>query len=477
MQRGKSLESLSDTQTNQGIYYLSLCLYHPAKKRSKNPPRANPRVFFTKLTVSYLQLTNFFCSGFNTWPKLALRVDLQQAVTQNLVVVRLRIIYRGLPLAFSDNGSCFCTSAAQGPTISITESIRLSDTPEVKKGNNLLDLQSAVLILKMILSIATFPFPDGKLLPSYNTEIRNSIKSAAVVFFILLCFYSPQLFFPFLGLYTGINYLNFLLSWSCRSPVITKRGIRLQRNLPAANSHYLPKQSRQQKFCITLPQACPAHCDTVLLSHSALGMRHLLGFHLLPLTPKSPLSLIQTKPSYPGSYSLLWTATSLNLRKAKKFFYCHYFQSGCLQVGPRVCTSPGDMLLFEHSPVHCTPTCWPGTSAPTSHPGAELGSGLMLHCPVWLCCCSLSSLLVFSSLSKLEIYPQKEPGESSQPHPQTALCSLARRKSQHLLSFSQPATNLLLFSSHVSPSLATSTQQLFPACCEKQVFTCHFSLL
>lgn len=64
--------------------------------------------------------------------------------------------------------------------------------------------------------------------------------------------------------------------------------------------------------------------------------------------------------------------------------------------------------------------CWPGTSAPASHPGAGLGSGLMLHRPVWLCCCLLSSLLVFSSPSKLEIYLQKEPGGSPQPHPQTS---------------------------------------------------------
>lgn len=35
MQRGKSLESLGDTQTNQGIYYFSPCLYHPAKKSQK----------------------------------------------------------------------------------------------------------------------------------------------------------------------------------------------------------------------------------------------------------------------------------------------------------------------------------------------------------------------------------------------------------------------------------------------------------
>lgn len=27
---------------------------------------AQTQVLFTKLTVSYLQLTNFFCSGFNT---------------------------------------------------------------------------------------------------------------------------------------------------------------------------------------------------------------------------------------------------------------------------------------------------------------------------------------------------------------------------------------------------------------------------
>lgn len=51
MQHGKSLESLGDTQTNQGIYYFSPCLYHPAKKRSKNSPCTNPRVLFTKLTV------------------------------------------------------------------------------------------------------------------------------------------------------------------------------------------------------------------------------------------------------------------------------------------------------------------------------------------------------------------------------------------------------------------------------------------
>ena len=38
----------------------------------------------------------------------------------------------------------------------------------------------------------------------------------------------------------------------------------------------------------------------------------------------------------------------------------------------------------------------------------------------------------------------------------------------------RPATNLPLFTSHVYPSLATSTQQLFPACCEKQVS--HLSL-
>jgi len=73
-------------------------------------------------------------------------------LAQNLLAVRLRIIYRGLPLAFSDNEGCFCTSAAQGATISITASTRLSDTPKVKKGNNLLDLQSALLRLQMILS-------------------------------------------------------------------------------------------------------------------------------------------------------------------------------------------------------------------------------------------------------------------------------------------------------------------------------------
>lgn len=35
---------------NQGTYYFSPCLYHPAKKSPKNPPPASPRVFFTKFT-------------------------------------------------------------------------------------------------------------------------------------------------------------------------------------------------------------------------------------------------------------------------------------------------------------------------------------------------------------------------------------------------------------------------------------------
>lgn len=153
---------------------------------------------------------------------------------------------------------------------------------------------------------------------------------------------------------------------------------------------------------------------TVLLSHCS-GEKSVSIFCHCHL--KSLLSLIQTKPSYPG---LLWTATSLNLHKAEKSFYCYYFLSGCLQSGPGVSTSPGDMLLFKHSCVHHAPMCWPGTSAPTSHTGTGLGSGLMLHCPVWLCCCLLSSLLVFSSPSKLEMYLQKEPGGSSQPYPQTS---------------------------------------------------------
>lgn len=108
---------------------------------------------------------------------------------------------------------------------------------------------------------------------------------------------------------------------------------------------------------------------TVLLSHSALGMRHLLGFNLLPLSPKPPLSQ--------GSYSLLWTATNLNPHKAGKFFYCYYCLSGCLQGGPGVSTNPGDMLLHA-----CT--CWPGTSAPTSHQG--LGQPLDSCCTVWSGC-------------------------------------------------------------------------------------------
>lgn len=168
-------------------------------------------------------------------------------------------------------------------------------------------------------------------------------------------------------------------------------------------------------------------------------------------------------------YSLLWTATSLSIRKAEKFFYC-YFLSGRLQGGP------GDMLLLKHSRVQHAPTCWPGTSTPTSHPGTGLGSGLMLHCLAWLCCCSLSSLLVFSSVSKLEIHAQKEPGGPFQPHPQTALCSLAMRKSKYLLSFSQPATNSLLFSSHVCPLLATRNSFFLPAV-RSRFLTCHFSLL
>lgn len=143
-------------------------------------------------------------------------MDLQQAVTQNLVVVRLRIIYRGLPLAFSDNGGCFFTSAAQRPTISITESTRLSDTPKVKKGNNLLDLQSAVLVLKMILSnLQHFHFQMENCFP-LTTEKSETTLNQLLLFslfsFIHLCFYLPLLFFPFLGIYTGINCLNFLLS-------------------------------------------------------------------------------------------------------------------------------------------------------------------------------------------------------------------------------------------------------------------------
>lgn len=175
-------------------------------------------------------------------------------------------------------------------------------------------------------------------------------------------------------------------------------------------------------------------------------------------------------------YFLLWIATSLNIHKAGKFFYCYYFLSGCLQGSPGVSPSPGDMLLFRHSRVHHAPTCWPGTSAPTSHPGAGLGSGLMLHCLTWLCCCSLSSLLVFSSVSKLEIHLQKEPRGPFQPHPWTVLCSLARRKSKHQFSFSQPATNSLLFSSHVCPFLATRNSFFLPAV-RSRFLTCHFSLL
>lgn len=113
--------------------------------------------------------------------------------------------------------------------------------------------------------LATFPFPDGKMLPSYNTKITATTKSTADVFFTL-CLCSSSLF---LGLYTGINYLNFLLSWSGRSPVTTKRGIRLQRNLPAGDGHYLPEQSQQQKHVQPVPAMQP------------------LGFHLLPWPPKS----------------------------------------------------------------------------------------------------------------------------------------------------------------------------------------------
>lgn len=181
-------------------------------------------------------------------------------------------------------------------------------------------------------------------LKTQKSETLNQLLLFSLVSFVHLCFYSPLLFFPLLGLYTGINYLNFLLSWSCKSPVITKRGIRLQRNLPTGNCHYLPKQSRSFVPC-SLKHVQPT--VTVLFSHSALGMRHLLGFHLLPLSLKSSLSLIQTKPSY----SLLLTATNLNLRKAEKFFYWYYFLAGCLQGGPGVFTSPGDMLLFKHSQV------------------------------------------------------------------------------------------------------------------------------
>lgn len=131
--------------------------------------------------------------------------------------------------------------------------------------------------------LETFPFPDGKLLPSSNTKIRSNTKSAAV--FFTLCLRSSS----FLGLYTGINYLP-----SCSAEVAGLQS--LQREELDYRGIYLLEtditfQNWKHKCCTT--QACPAHAiDTVLLGHSALGCASIsCHHHLIP-----PSSLTQAKP-------------------------------------------------------------------------------------------------------------------------------------------------------------------------------------
>lgn len=180
-----------------------------------------------------------------------------------------------------------------------------------------------------------------------------------------------------------------------------------------------------------------------------------------------------------GSNQSLWTLHLLNwkkeLGKGEKLFYCYCCTSGCLQGGPGVFTSPGNMSLSEHSHMHHMHM--PGTPAPTPHPGAGLGSRLTLH-HQFGCTAAHRQRCWFSHLflSWKYIFKKNQEGRPSRFHKQCCVCWDEGKHDIHspFPSKQRPATNLPLFSSHVYPSLATSTQQLFPACCEKQVS--HLSL-
>lgn len=149
---------------NRGIYYFSpwLCLLVKKKKILLRQAQELQIFLYEVHTVPYLQLANFFCSGFNTWPKLTLRVDLQWTVKQNVVVLCVRIIYRGLPLAFSDN---------EGRSIGTSHfyycKYKVKRRTQSQKGQ-----QPPWFVVCCFntqdnpFQLAAFPFPDGKLLPT-----------------------------------------------------------------------------------------------------------------------------------------------------------------------------------------------------------------------------------------------------------------------------------------------------------------------
>lgn len=95
---------------------------------------------------------------------------------------------------------------------------------------------------------------------------------------------------------------------------------------------------------------------------------------------------------------------------------------------------------------------------------------------VWLCCCSLSLLLVFSSLSKLEIYFHKEPGGSSQPHPQCCICWQEGYQNICSLSPSQQLT-YFCFQAMFVLSWPRVPHSFFLPAVRSRFLTCHFSLL
>lgn len=190
------------------------------------------------------------------------------------------------------------------------------------------------------------------------------------------------------------------------------------------------------------------------------------------MSPKSSLSLIQTKPSYPGSYSLLWTATSLNYARQKSCFIAVISYLSVSTVALGFPQALGTCCCL--STAMCTRHPRAGRGHLHQHPTQGLSQALDSCCTIrsgWAAArchhCWFSHLF----LSWKYISKKNQGGHSSHIHKQRCvhwqegnhdICSPS--PSNQLTSTFKPC---LSFPDHEHPTV-------FPACCEKQVS--HLSL-
>lgn len=189
-----------------------------------------------------------------------------------------------------------------------------------------------------------------------------------------------------------------------------------------------------------------------------------------------------------GSHSLLWAATSpyepyafptkKSWAREKSSFIAITSHLPVSRVASGFSQAPGTRRCL--SPAACTGRPRAGWGHPHQHPtpGLDRAPGsccaIPSGCTAACCHCCWSSYL-FPSWKR--IFKKNRGGcPPSHFHKRHRVRWDEGKRDVRSLSPNEqrPATNLPLFSSRVWPSLAMSTQQLFPACCEKQVS--HLSL-